>query len=214
VRIRHPPGRAGRPWLAHRLAVARRGAELLDDKRRALLRERARLQPRVAEARERWERLASDAERWLIRAAVLGGERQMALSAASPAPPTPVVVRWHTVLGVTCPSGAEVQAPSVEALPPGASAALIEAARAHRDAVEAAAQVAVAQRALALVEADLRATALRRNAIRHRWIPAHEEALAALTATLEELEREDGARVRSIVQRQEGQAGSTSTGPA
>ena len=41
MRVRHPPGRAGRPWLAHRLEVARRGAELLEEKQRALLRERA-----------------------------------------------------------------------------------------------------------------------------------------------------------------------------
>ena len=204
MKVRHPPGRAGRPWLAHRLEVARRGAELLDDKQRALMRERARLEPEVTRARERWERLALEAERWAIRAALLGGERQMAIAAASTPGHATVRVRWHTVLGVTCPAEAEVHDASGDELPPAASAALIEAARAHRRAAEAAAQVAVAERALALIEADLRATSLRRNAIRHRWLPAHEQALTALTATLEELEREDGARVRSIVRRQEG----------
>ena len=202
MNVRHPPGRAGRPWLVHRLEVAQRGAELLDDKHRALLRERARLQPEVARARERWERQARDAERWAIRAALLGGERQMAISAAIAPAHATVTVRWRTVLGVTCPADAEVQDVPGSELPPGASAALMEAAQAHRRAAEAAAQVGVAERALSLVESDLRSTSLRRNAIRHRWIPAHEQALAALTATLEELEREDGARVRSIVRRQ------------
>lgn len=204
MKVRHPPGRAGRPWLVHRLQIARRGAELLDDKQRALLRERARLQPQVADARQRWERTAAEAERWLIRAALLGGERQMALPATTaPAVRAVVTVRWHTVLGVTCPAEATV-AGGADAVPAaGASAALIEAARAHRRAIEAAAALAAVARALALIEADLRATSLRRNAIRHRWIPAHEQALAALSATLEELEREDGARVRSIVARQE-----------
>ena len=50
--------------------------------------------------------------------------------------------------------------------------------------------------ALERVEAGLHGTALRRNAIQRRWIPAHEGALADLELTLEELEREDGARVR------------------
>jgi V/A-type H+-transporting ATPase subunit D len=199
VKVRHPPGRAGRPWLAHRLAVARRGAEVLDDKRRALLRERARLEPDVADARAGWEQRARDAERWLIRAVVLGGERHVALSVSEPAS---VTVRWQTILGVTSPAAAEVEHPAHEPALPGASAALIEAARAHRRALEAAARLGAAERALALVEAELRTTVLRRNAIRHRWIPAHEEALAALSATLEELEREDAARVRAIVKRQ------------
>jgi V/A-type H+-transporting ATPase subunit D len=50
--------------------------------------------------------------------------------------------------------------------------------------------------ALQRIDAELRAASLRRNAVQHRWIPAHEEALAALELTLEELEREDGVRVR------------------
>ena len=205
MKVRHPPGRPGRPWLAHRLEVARRGAELLDDKQRALLRERARLQPEVAAARERWQRLAREAERWAIRAVMLGGERQIS-AAVAPARAT-VTLRWRTVLGVTCPAAADVRESPGDGLPAGAGAALIEAARAHRRATEAAAQLGVAERALDLIESDLRATALRRNAIRYRWIPAHEHALAALTAMLEELEREDGVRVRSIVRRQEDAAG-------
>jgi V/A-type H+-transporting ATPase subunit D len=198
VKIRHPPGRAGRPWLAHRLDVATRGAELLDDKQRALLRERARLLPTVAQAREQWKRLAGEAEAWLIRAALLGGERALALASPEDDAPARVTVRWQTILGVTCPVDAQVDGPSPGRAALSASAALIEAARAHRRALEAAAQVAVAERALTLIESELRATSLRRNAIRHRWIPAHERALTELDTALEELEREDAARVRSI----------------
>jgi V/A-type H+-transporting ATPase subunit D len=198
MKIRHPPGRAGRPWLAHRLDVATRGAELLDDKQRALLRERARLLPTLARAREQWNRLAGEAEAWLIRAALLGGERALALAAPEDGAPASVTVRWQTILGVTCPVDAQVDGPAPGGAALGASAALIEAARAHRHALEAAARVAVAERALTLVESELRATSLRRNAIRHRWIPAHERALTDLDRALEELEREDAARVRSI----------------
>jgi len=38
--LRVPPGRTGRPWLLHRLAVARSGADVLEEKRRTLLRRR------------------------------------------------------------------------------------------------------------------------------------------------------------------------------
>ena len=62
----------------------------------------------------------------------------------------------------------------------------------------AAARLAVADGALRRIEVELRATVLRRNAIERRWIPAHADTLAALELTLEEHEREDGARVRRV----------------
>jgi V/A-type H+/Na+-transporting ATPase subunit D len=206
VKIRHPPGRAGRPWLVHRLEVSRRGAELLDEKFRALLRERTRLEPVATAARTEWERSAHEAERWLARAAVMSGERQLALSAAA-ARPAAVTVRWRAILGVTCPSEASV-APYREAelMELGGNAALLSAAMAHRRALEAAVQVAVAEGALRRIDAALHATRLRRNAIQRNWIPAHEEALSALELTLEELEREDGARLRRVTQRDDERA--------
>jgi V/A-type H+-transporting ATPase subunit D len=176
--------------------VARRGAELLDEKQRALMRERRRLQPLAAEARRDWERLAVAAERWLTRAAVLGGQHQTEL-ARTGSGPAEVTVRWRAILGVPCPFDAHVAVPvQAELSARGGSAALLAAADAHRRAVHAAVNLAMLEGALQRVEAELRATTLRRNAIEHRWIPAHEEALAALDLTLEELEREDAVRVR------------------
>jgi V/A-type H+-transporting ATPase subunit D len=200
VKVRHPPGRAGRPWLAHRLAVAQRGAELLDEKQRALARERRRLEPEVASARADWEACARAAERWMMRAATLGGERQVALARSVPAA-ADLTVRWHNIIGVTCPVEAVVAPPALperELSASGGSAALLEATAAHRRALAAATRLAVADGALRRIEVELRATALRRNAIERRWIPAHADALAALELTLEELEREDGARVRRV----------------
>jgi V/A-type H+-transporting ATPase subunit D len=196
MRVRHPPGRAGRPWLVHRLAVARRGAELLDEKFRALVRERARLEPEAARARAEWDRCAREAERWLTRAAIMSGERDVALAAAAVAVPTDVTVRWRTILGVSCPFEA-LQAGPPRSAPIG-GAALLSAADAHRRAVQAALRVAVAEGALRRIDAELRATRLRRNAIQRTWIPAHEEALRTLELALEELEREDGARLRRV----------------
>ena len=199
MKVRHPLGRAGRPWLAHRLEVARRGAELLQEKQRALLRERGRLEPLLAQARNEWEQGAREAERWLARAAMLGGERPLDFVPAPSGGLAQVTVSWRTILGVRCPEDAQLQLPSVrELVPAGASAALYCAAAAHRRALEAAVHVSVLESALERIQTDLRATTLRRVAIDRRWIPAHERALAELELGLDEAEREDSARVRQI----------------
>jgi V/A-type H+/Na+-transporting ATPase subunit D len=182
--------------------VARRGAGLLREKHQALVRERQRLEPVVARAREDWERRVAEAEGWLARALVLGGERQLEAAAAGRLPPARVAVRWRGVLGVSCPAEADVEThvdPGLSSR--GGSAALLCAAEAHRAALEAAARLAVAEGALRLIDAELRATALRRNAIERRWIPAHEAALSALDLALEEIEREEGVRVRWVMTR-------------
>jgi V/A-type H+-transporting ATPase subunit D len=200
MKVRHPPGRGGRPWLAHRLEVARRGAELLGEKQRALLRERGRLEPLLAPARSEWEQRAREAERWLVRAAMLGGERPLELIPAAPTGLARVTVSWRTILGVRCPVDARLQLPSDrELVPAGASAALYCAAAAHRRALQAAVHVGVVESALQRIQADLRACTLRRVAIERRWIPAHERALAELELGLDEIEREDSARVRWII---------------
>jgi V/A-type H+-transporting ATPase subunit D len=197
MRVRHPAGRAGRPWLAQRLEVARRGAELLDEKQRALAREQRRLAPLAEAARGDWELAAREAERWLKRATVLDSQRRLELLQAAAAPAADLRVSRRTMLGVRTPAEAELSfAPQPERHAAGGSAALIEAARAHRHALEAALRLAPLEGSLRQIEAELRRTAVRRNAIERRWIPAHEEALAALELSLEELEREDGARVR------------------
>ncbi len=200
MRVRHPAGRAGRPWLAHRLAVARRGAAVLDEKHRALRRERSRLEPQAALAADEWRIRAAEAERWLVRALVLGGERQLAVAAAEVPGPADVRTRWSTLLGVTCPADATVETHADAALSArGGNAALIAAAEAHRRALEAAAALAVAEGALRRIDAELATTALRRNAIERRWIPAHEAAVVALDISLEESDREDGVRVRWVM---------------
>ena len=86
--LRPPPGRSGRLWLARRLETVRRGAGVLDQKRRALLVEERRLAAEAGAAAEEWERAARIAGRWSRRAALLAGERQFALVRAhTRAPP-------------------------------------------------------------------------------------------------------------------------------
>jgi V/A-type H+-transporting ATPase subunit D len=195
--VRHPAGRAGRPWLAHRLAVARRSAEVLEEKRHALLRERQRLGPIAAAARGEWERRAHEAEIWLERAVVLGGQRQLEIGREAVVSQAEIEIAWKNVLGAVCPSEATTSPAEIAGLSRlGGSSALLLAAATHSRALEAAARFAVARTAIERIDAELQLTNLRRNALEHRWIPAHEEALAALNLMLDELEREDAGRVR------------------
>lgn len=196
--LRLPPGRAGRIWLLRRLAVARRGQDVLEQKRRALLREAARLEEQRDLARREWEATARDAERWWHRAAVLGGERPLELACSLVRGEAGVAVTHRAALGVVRPENAEVALPD-DPPAPRATSALAYAVRAHRRALEAAACVGVAERAYAQTLAEVRATTRRLRAIERTWIPAHEEALRRLELVLDEVDREDAARVRWVL---------------
>ena len=189
-----PPGRAGRLWLTRRLQVARRGADLLDRKLRIL---QAELD-RAARPRRRPPRsgtAAAEAERWLLRAAMLGGQRAVRLAAdGQPAdgddPLSPSPWESATPPSATCviPAAATWDGP-----------ALAAARQAHRAALAAAVQHAAAAEALRVIEAETLATRYRLRAIKDRWIPRLEQALAEVTFALEEQELADAARLRLAV---------------
>lgn len=201
MRLRTPPGRAGRPWLVHRLEVANRGARVLDDKRRALLRERARFAELVEETRAAWEEAARDAEVWLRRALRISGERSLELASFYTTEPAGVRLAWRRSLGAFYPSDVEVELPPTsDLIAPRGSSALPFAAASHGRAVEAGARYAAARLALERIDAELAATTRRLRALERRWIPAHEQALAALELMLDETEREDAVRVRWFVE--------------
>jgi vacuolar-type H+-ATPase subunit D/Vma8 len=207
-----PPGRTGRPWLARRLEVARRGADVLEEKRRALIRLERRFAELVGEARTEWEQASQEADLWLGRSLLLGGERALELGAFYSRAAAEVEIDWRRALGVVYPAEVEVRvakAPDLSAL--GGSSALVYAAAAHRRALEAAARYGAARLGYERVSAELRATIRRLRAIEQRWIPAHEAALAALELALDEGEREDAARVRWVVERR--QASSAAADP-
>ena len=208
MRLRTPPGRAGKPWLVHRLAVARRGADVLDDKRRGLLRERAQLATIVEEAREAWEHAVREAEIWLRRALLISGQRSFELASFHVPEQAEVHLTWRRSLGVAYPSDAEVRLPPTpDLIAPGGSSALPAAASAYGRAVEAGARFAAVRSALERVESELAATTRRLRALERRWIPAYEDALAALALHLDETEREDAVRGRWFAQRQVSTAG-------
>jgi len=191
-----PPGRAGRLWLRQRLAVARRGAELLDRKLRVLRSEQARLHAQATAAEQDWLRAYAEAERWLTRAALLGGEREIRLSTSAEA--AQVEIDWQAVMGVRYPSAAaHVVAPEsdVPARAPGTSAVPVAMA-AYADALQAAARWAAAQSAVAIADAEVTATAQRLRAVSDRWIPRLDSALTTVGQRLEETERDENTRLR------------------
>jgi V/A-type H+-transporting ATPase subunit D len=186
-----PPGRAGRIWLLRRLETARRGADLLDRKLRILRSELGRLQAAAAETAVQWDQCQADARTWLLRAALLGGERVIRL--ADDGQVADVRVSYATTMGVRHPETATC------AIPPTLTwdnPVLARTRQAHRAALEAAARHAAATAAVRMVDDEVRATRYRLRAVRDRWIPRLEQALAETTFTIEELERADAARLR------------------
>ncbi len=190
-------------WLQRRLAVAERGADLLDQKIRLLRAESQRLSLLVERTGEAWTDAARDADRWLVRGALLGGQRGIRL--ASEPGVADVQVAWSYLMGVRYPSGARctLAAAEPEAAPPD-NAALVAARDAHRRAVEAALTHAAAEAALRVLEAEEVATRRRLRAIEDRWMPRLHEALAQIQLGLEEQEHAEGVQLRWAAARQEG----------
>ena len=186
-----PPGRAGRLWLTRRLQVARRGADLLDRKLRILTEELGRLRESAAQTAEEWNRSCVEAERWLLRASVLGGERAVRLAADGLV--ADVTISYTVSMGVRHPASTTCVIPV-----PGTwdGPTLTRTRQAHGAALAAAVRHAAAAEALRVVEAEALATRYRLRAIRDRWIPRLEQALAEVTLAIEEQELADAARLR------------------
>jgi V/A-type H+-transporting ATPase subunit D len=192
--LRHPPGRAGRLWLRKRLEIARRGSDLLDRKLRILRREQERLALLVQRTGEEWQRTCGDAETWLLRAALLGGQR--ALRLAGDGAPAEVTVVWAETMGIHYPVQATCAPPGDRGPLAPRSAALGQAASAHRTALAAALRHAAATAAARTVDDEVAVTRQRLRAIEDRWIPRLQAALAEVELTLDEQERADGVRLR------------------
>lgn len=191
--LRIPPGRAGRLRLKHRLAVAERGADLLEQKLRALTAELADRRAAMAAADREWQELALRAREWDDRAAVLGGRR--AFDAAVPSAPSRAAIGWRTSMGVRFPAASRCDLPDRrpdEQTPE--VAALIAAEAAFRLALPAGLQAAVEQAAVGELQAAVTATRHQVRALRRHWIPALATALADMEAALEQGDHEDTVR--------------------
>ncbi len=205
--LRIPPGRAGRLWLVRRLDIARRGAELLDRKRQALLREHARVRGEADEAREAWESAAAQVALWTARASMLDGAGRLELLARYVEEPASLEVSESNLMGARIPSLQRITVPEPPPLSAlGGSSATVLLARACCEATRAATRYAVARRAEQEVVAELGRAARRLRAVQERWIPQHEQALARLDLALDESQREQAARVRWLTRRDGRQA--------
>ncbi|GGT00782.1 V-type ATP synthase subunit D [Streptomyces chromofuscus] len=191
-----PPGRAGRLRLRHGLDVAERGADLLERKLLILRSEHARLLRAEQEAARAWRDLLAEAESWLLRGLLLGGEQALE-SATAGIGAAEVTVRWATSLGVRRPAAVSL---SVPARPPTAAApantALVHAEAAYGRAVRAAAEYAAAHAAVQLVGTEVSSTRHRVRALRRHWIPRLRAALDRSDLALEQAEHEDSVRRR------------------
>ncbi len=186
-----PPGRAGRLWLVRRLQVARRGGDLLERKLLVLTGELARLREAAARTAEDWDRCCADAEQWLLRAGLLGGQRAVRLAADGQA--ANVTISYRLAMGVRYPASAECLTPSSTTWD---GSVLTSTRQAHGAALAAAVRHAAAAEAVRVMEAEMLATRYRLRAIRDRWIPRLEQALTEVTFAIEEQELADAARLR------------------
>jgi V/A-type H+/Na+-transporting ATPase subunit D len=151
-----PPGRAGRLWLEQRLRVARRAADLLDRKLHILATELDRLQAQSEATRQEWELLCRDAQRWLLRAVLLGGERAIELGAGTGE--AHVTISYTVTMGARHPAGARCATAEPDDWD---GPTVAQARQAHRVALAAAVQHAAASAALAVVRAEADATRYR-----------------------------------------------------
>lgn len=192
---RVPAGRAGRLRLRRSLATALRGADLLERKARLLL-DRERAERRAAgEAGLAWRDRLSEADTWLVRGVMIGGER--ALAEAVPAGRASVEVRWDALMGVRHPAAMAWTGPVRSPTEPTPSnTALAQAETGYRAAVHAAAQYAVHRAAADLLAAEAERARLRVRALRHYWIPRLRSELTAVEIALEEAEHEEAVRRR------------------
>ncbi|GAA0552764.1 V-type ATP synthase subunit D [Streptomyces mordarskii] len=191
-----PPSRAARLRLRHSLDVALRGADLLEQKLR-ILRTRHESLLRAEEAGARaWRDTVREAETWLLRGLLQGGEHALE-TAADGVGPTEIAWRAETTMGVRHPWHLSCQDPdrSPDAATPG-NTALVHAEAAWREALRAGAEYAVARAAAGIVGAEVARTRQRVRALRRHWIPRLEESLAQIGLALEESEHEDAVRRR------------------
>ena len=208
------PGRAARLWLRQRLAIARRGEELLERKREALLVEQARTREEHQQARRAWVAAAARAELWGRRALVLDGARRLDVLACDVPGEAALELAWSNLMGARLPAVAQLAIPGpLELSARGGSAAAVMSARAAGEATRAAVRCAIAERADIEIARELAAATRRLRALQKRWIPEHEAQLQRLELALDEAQREQSTRVRWLMGGRREPAAHRPTGP-
>lgn len=188
-----PPGRAGLPWLARRRAMAERGSDLLERKLRILRAEEEDYALRAERTRAEWGGAARDLDRWMLRSALLSGERGLRL--ATDGADADVAVDWRMTMGVRYPADATCSLAGPGGFLPDNSA-LSDATGAAQRAVAAAVDHAVATAALEAIRAEIATTRRQLRALEQRWLPRLGEAQAQLLIQLDDIEHDEHVRLR------------------
>ena len=200
--LSRPPGRMGRLWVLNRLDLAERGVTLLEQKLHLLTTLQEELQRKAEQSRHDWQQACREADMWGLRAVLLGG--QNAIDLAVTIAPASVTVQWGVTAGVRYPDVAAcVLPPENDPAVIYPTSASVQATRAYRAAVVAAAKCAAAQAAFRTVEQEVYTTRLRARALSRHWLPLLQQELARIELELEEEDRDGAIRVR-LVDRQRG----------
>ncbi len=200
--LSRPSGRMGRMWVLNRLDLAERGVMLLEQKLHLLTALQEELQRKAEQSRHDWQQACRKADMWGLRAVLLGGQNAIELAVTTA--PASVTVRWAVTAGVRYPDVAVcVLPPENDPVVTYLTSASVQAARAYRAAVVAAAKCAAAQSSFRTVEQEVHTTRLRVRALSRHWLPQLQQELARIELELEEEDRDEAIRVR-LVGRQRG----------
>lgn len=181
-----------------RRQVARRGAELLRDKREALATELFAVVKDVVARREKLDLALREATRALALARALDGEEALASLALAAGRDVPLEIEVKKVWGIPVP---EVSAPrlarAIDARGVAAAGVGLTAhatAIRHEEALELLLEVCSVEVRLRRLGEELRKTSRRIAALEEVVIPAIDRELRRVGMTLEERAREDLAR--------------------
>lgn len=190
-----------------RLALARQGRELLEQKRDALMHEFYREVRTVYAAHAELEAAAGAARHALEEARVLLGTDTVSAAAADVVGRINVEVELVTVMGVHAPtvSARDLRrTPADRGRDAAASGPSLEmAAEAYEHEVTVAIKVASLEARARRLAREIRRTSSRVNALRARVIPHLEAETKAISQALEQHERDDRFRLKRVKSQRE-----------
>jgi V/A-type H+-transporting ATPase subunit D len=185
-----------------RLALAREGRALLEQKRDALLREFYRDVRTVVAQHEELEAAASAARMALDTAHVWLGQEQVAAAAVAAEGDIAVEVESTTVMGVVVPAVTSrdlVRSPAARDRSPLVSGPSLElVAERFEEELTIAIRLATLEARVRRLAREIRRTSSRVNALRTRVIPNLEADTRAIELGLEQREREDRFRLKRV----------------
>ncbi len=196
--------------LAHRIAVASRGLDLLRSKREALVREFFAVMDRMVEGRERVEATLERARTTLALALDLEGAGPVRSAGYAARRSFPLVLTERNVWGVRL---VEVQYPPALRTPEtrgyagtGVSSYVDEAARDFELVLDVILRSVAVEVRLKRLGAEIKRVTRRINALHETVIPALARQLGEIRQVLDEREREERFRTKRFMRRRDASA--------